>query len=42
MRKQAAGGSVLKEKSEVPGMGRFAVIADPQGGVIGVWEAMRK
>ncbi|MHC4251658.1 MAG: VOC family protein [Planctomycetota bacterium] len=36
------GGSVLKEKSEVPGMGWFAVISDPQGGVIGVWEAMRR
>ena len=34
------GGKVLKEKTKVPNMGWFAAIADPQGGVLGVWQDM--
>lgn len=34
---QALGARVLKEITQLP-MGRFAVIADPQGAVIGLWE----
>ena len=34
----AAGGSVLMPASEVPGTGTIAVIADPQGAVLGVLE----
>jgi hypothetical protein len=36
------GGAVHKDRTEVPGLGWFAVVADPQGGVIGLWEAMKK
>lgn len=32
----AAGGQVLKPSEDVPGTGRFAVLADPQGAVFGV------
>jgi len=32
------GGELLKEKTEVPGMGWFAILRDPQGGVFGIWE----
>lgn len=31
-----AGGSVLKPAADIPGTGRFAVVADPQGAVFGV------
>ncbi len=36
------GGSVVKEKTEVSGMGWFAVYADPQGGVFSVWQEKPK
>lgn len=32
----AAGGSVLKQPADIPGTGRFAVVADPQGAVFGL------
>jgi predicted enzyme related to lactoylglutathione lyase len=32
------GGTVLVGPTPVPGHGRFAVIADPTGGVIGLWK----
>lgn len=32
----SAGGRVLREPADVPGVGRFAVLADPQGAVFGV------
>ena len=32
------GGKVLLEKSPVPGTGWYAVMADPQGAVFGLWE----
>ena len=32
------GGEVMKEVSEVPGMGWFSFIRDPTGGVLGLWE----
>lgn len=35
---QDLGGRTLKGRTEVPGMGFFAVLADPQGGVFGVWQ----
>ncbi|MBN1880819.1 MAG: VOC family protein [Deltaproteobacteria bacterium] len=34
------GGRVEMEKTEVPGIGWFAVITDPTGGVVGLWETM--
>lgn len=35
-----AGGMVLAEPFEVMGLGRMAVVADPQGAVFGVWQAL--
>ena len=32
------GGSVLKDVSEVPGMGSFSIITDPTGAVLGLWQ----
>jgi uncharacterized protein len=35
-----AGGTVLAAPFEVAGLGRMAVIADPEGAVFGVWQAL--
>ena len=32
----ALGGKVMNEPQDIPGVGRFAVIADPQGAVLNV------
>jgi len=32
------GATVMKEKTPVPGMGWFAIIADPQGNPFGIWQ----
>jgi len=34
---QSLGAQVYKDVTEVPGMGAFTIIADPTGGVIGLW-----
>jgi uncharacterized protein len=34
-----AGGTILVEKQEVPGMGWSAIAADPEGNAIALWEA---
>ncbi|HQR10374.1 MAG TPA: VOC family protein [Casimicrobiaceae bacterium] len=39
---RALGGTVLKDKTEVPGMGWFAVIADPTGAHLGIWKTMAR
>jgi len=39
---QELGAKVLKERTEIPGMGAFAVIADPQGATIAMWEMKQK
>ena len=39
---RSLGGTILKERTEVPGHGFFAVIADPTGGTIALWEALKK
>jgi uncharacterized protein len=36
------GGEVQMDKTPIPNMGFFAMIADPTGGVIGVWESEKK
>ncbi len=37
----AAGGKIVVEKQQVPGMGSFSLFADPDGRVMGIWkEAM--
>ena len=33
---------ILRDVSEVPGMGSFSIIQDPTGGVLGLWQAMAK
>lgn len=34
-----AGGTVVVEPMEIPGMGKFAFFVDPAGGAIGAWQA---
>ncbi len=38
---QAAGGSVFVEPQDIPEMGRFSVLADPNGGVFAIWQALK-
>ena len=35
---KALGGKVMKDVSEVPGMGWFSFIQDPTGAVLGLWK----
>lgn len=35
---ESRGGSVVKPRTEIPGMGAFAYFKDPEGNVIGLWE----
>ncbi len=37
---KSGGGTVLKEPSDIPNMGRFAVLQDPQGAVVAAWKAV--
>ena len=32
------GGHVMMDRTPVPGHGYFAIVGDPTGGVIGLWE----
>ncbi len=34
----AAGGSIIVEEMEVPGVGSFSLFADPEGRVLGIWK----
>lgn len=34
-----AGGKILAEEIEVPGMGSFSLFADPEGRMMGLWKA---
>jgi hypothetical protein len=36
---EANGGRVLTPPTDIPGAGRFAVCADPEGAVLGLWQA---
>lgn len=38
----ALGGTVMKEKMEVPGMGWLAIIVDPTGALLGIWKPMAR
>ena len=33
---------IIRDVSEVPGMGLFSIIQDPTGGVLGLWQAKAK
>jgi len=35
---QSLGGRIMKDVSEVPGMGWFSIITDPTGAVLGLWQ----
>jgi uncharacterized protein len=39
---RAAGGNVIKEKTEIPGMGWWAMFMDPEGICLGIFEEMKK
>jgi predicted enzyme related to lactoylglutathione lyase len=38
----AAGGKILVEEQEVPGMGTLSLFADPEGRMMGLWKQARK
>ncbi|GAA0926652.1 VOC family protein [Pseudonocardia zijingensis] len=35
---EAAGGRVVRPRTEIPGMGAFAYFTDPEGNTLGLWE----
>jgi predicted enzyme related to lactoylglutathione lyase len=35
---EAEGGSMLRPRTEIPGMGAFGYFRDPEGNVVGLWE----
>jgi len=35
------GAKIMKEKTPIPDMGAFAILLDPTGGAIGVWETKK-
>ncbi len=39
-RVDAAGGKVHKSKQEVPGRGWYSVVSDPDGNLLGLWQAL--
>lgn len=39
---QAAGGRLVNPKMEVKGAGWFALVADPDGNVFGIWKSATK
>ena len=34
------GARVMKDVAEIPDMGWFSIIADPTGGMVGLWESI--
>lgn len=39
---QSLGATVVKETTEVPGMGWFSIIVDPTGAALGLWQSRPK
>ena len=39
---KANGGTVMRDITEVPGMGSLSIISDPTGAVLGLWEPKAK
>lgn len=35
---KALGGTVMKDKTVIPGMGWLAIITDPTGAMVGLWK----
>jgi len=38
----AAGGKIHVEEQEVPGMGSFSLITDPEGRMMGLWKSVKR
>jgi predicted enzyme related to lactoylglutathione lyase len=38
-RAKELGGTVIQEPTDIPNMGRFAIVTDPAGGVFGLWKS---
>jgi uncharacterized protein len=36
---QSLGATIMKDASEVPGMGWFSIVTDPTGAIFGLWQA---
>jgi predicted enzyme related to lactoylglutathione lyase len=36
------GGTIIRDKTDIPGMGAFSIVTDPTGATIGLWEAATK
>jgi uncharacterized protein len=39
---RSLGASVMKDATDVPGMGTFVIITDPAGGMVGLWKPMAR
>lgn len=38
---EAGGGSQVMPKTEIPGMGYYAYVSDPEGNIVGIWENLQ-
>ena len=38
---ESLGATVMKDTTEVPGMGSFTIITDPTGGMLGLWQSKK-
>ena len=39
---KSLGAKIYRDVSEIPNLGSFSIIADPTGGIMGLWQAKRK
>ena len=39
---QSLGATIIRDVTEIPGYGAFSIIADPTGGVLGLWTSFRQ
>jgi len=39
---RSLGAQIMKDVTEVPGMGWFSIIVDPTGAALGLWKEMKK
>ena len=37
---KALGGTIIREATEIPGMGSFSIITDPTGAFLGLWQTV--
>jgi uncharacterized protein len=38
---KSLGATIIKDVTEIPEMGKFSIVQDPTGGVIGIWMTIR-